>query len=176
MWQRIACAGLLVLLAGAAEADCEKRTPHARLVERVQLAAPGETVTNEFFLRNTDSPECAATCFILAPGWRPPHDGTTATLRVTRPRLRTYDGNRSLPWACLIPGAEVFGQYRLTVDAVQDGPGYVSPGVFVAREDAVWEAPDVYVDTYDAEGGALCLALPYADCKTKAYLPQPPSP
>jgi hypothetical protein len=161
---------LMVLVAQVAQAQCVKHTPYARFGERVQLAQPGETVFNDFVLRNTDTCECPKTCFILSPGWRPPHD-SSAGLRVVfgSVKLRTLRGD-PLPSVCLYPGEEVNGIYRLTLSEHQDTSGYVMPGVFIARQHFEWND----FDTFDLEGGMICSGYEYFQCREFTYDPTPP--
>jgi hypothetical protein len=175
MVQRLTVAALLALLFGfAGEADaqcatCEKHTPYARFAERVQLASSGETVRNEVTFRNADSCGCGRTCFTLSYGYHPPHDGS-ASLRVTRTRLEQPDGRAFGPAVCLAPGEEATAWVALTLGA-QDGAGYVTPSVMVKRQGGRMTYPDILVDWFDAEGGAVCVGYDYATCRGYVYEP-----
>jgi hypothetical protein len=176
MGQRLILAVLLVLLFGfAAEAQdcnsCIKHTPYARYMEHVRLIEPGETVVIEVLFRNADGCGCAPTCFRLSQGYHPPHDGTVP-LRVFRTKLRTAD-DRAMPYVCLDPGQEATGAYYLEADIAQDGPGFVTPSVFMFRANPTW---DFTVDTFDTEGPAVCAGMTYTECRAKVYAPQAPTP
>jgi hypothetical protein len=156
MWQRIALAGLLVLLFGfAAEAACVKHTPSAEFAAAYQLGGPGVTVTNDVRVENRDSAECPGTCFQLSPGWRTPHD----------------DGTFFAYVQCLAPGAAVVARYHLTFGLDQDGPGYVVESVFVTRPTARTNSrpEDIFVDEFDLEGHPACVGYDTATCWGFAY-------
>jgi hypothetical protein len=151
---------------------CVKHTPYARYMEHVRLIEPGETVVVEVLFRNADGCGCAPTCFGVSQGYRPPHDGTPS-LRVVRTKLRTTT-NAPMPYVCLAPGGEAQGFYSLEAAIQQDGPGYVTPSIFLARPNrgTTWE--DYQTDYFDTEGPALCTGMSYADCRAKVYAPQAP--
>lgn len=182
MLQRLIIALVLVLLFGfAADAEptctapCVRHAPLVRLLERVRLAEPGETVEYEAVIRNADTCACPASCLQLSPGYHPPNGFPEPFpgLRITRTRLRNAQ-NQPLNGTCLAPGEEQRARLLLTLAAEQDGPGYVTPVItaerraFPCREFVngayVWGA-----GCFESEGDALCAAMDYATCRAFVY-------
>lgn len=155
---------------------CERHAPAISLAERVQLVAPGETVTNAVTIRNADSCVCARACFQVTSGYHPPHDGS-ASLRVDRTSVRTRDGRAANP-LCLEPGEEFHGTLTLAISPEQDGAGYVTPVVFAYRpsEPCYVVTPDGYAwgpGCFEQEGAATCAGMDYFTCRAFVYAEGP---
>jgi hypothetical protein len=164
---------LMLLLTSSAQAECVKHTPYARYMEQVRILEPGATAVVEVLFRNSDSCECAPTCFSLSYGYHPPAE--TPGLRVSKMRLRTPE-DRPLSSVCLAPGEEATGYYHLTAATEQDGAGHVWPSIFMYRTSNRGNTPeDFLVDQFDTEGPALCIGYDYETCREFVYQPQPPS-
>jgi len=156
--------------------NCERHSPTIALAEQVQLAQPGETVSNTFVIRNADSCTCPSACFQLTSGYHPPggYPNPENSLRVTRTRLRTPE-DLAMNGACLAPGEEAQGVPHITLSAEQDSRGYVTPVIFAYRPSEpcyaehepgqiAWAA-----GCFEREGGALCAGMDYFECRTFVY-------
>lgn len=162
---------LMVLMSSAtAQAECIRHTPLVTLAERVQLARPGEVVSNGVTFRNRDSCECPLDCFQIMGGYRPIFDVFNG-LTITATRIDGVEG-----WVCLGPGEEQSGDLVIEVAAEQSAPGFVTPVVQMVRWDQECQVFNPLLGKYvwgpgcfEREGGALCVDVDYFVCKELVY-------
>ena len=147
------------------------RTPWGRYSEAVVLARPGEMVRLELVCRNADSCDSRPAIFTLSWGYHPPHDSSPG-LRITKLRLTRPDGTLQQPYAILAPGEELQAFLEISLAAEQEGNGYITPSLFLARHP---KTGDFRVDYFDIEGPCVAVGYDYWTARGFAYPTQPPS-
>jgi hypothetical protein len=166
---RLSCPEVRALATGA----CERHSPYISVAEQVQLALPGELVTNEVVIRNADSCTCERACFQLTSGWHPPNldPRPAGSVSITSTKLCNADG-QAMGYVCLEPGEEARAVLGITVSETHEGAGYVTPVVFARRYDQPcynFETRGWGPGCFEREGGALCVDMDYFECREFVY-------